>query len=129
MPEVCRTPGQARMTTDKHYDAPCAARPKGPAPQKKPDPKPDVEVLVEEETSERLDAPWRVILYNDDVHTFDEVIVQLVRATGCSAAEAEEKALRVHTNGKDAVFEGSFEECFRVQGILREIQLITEITG
>lgn len=90
---------------------------------------PEVDVLVEEAIEERLDAPWRVILFNDEVHTFDEVIHQIIKATGCSAAKAEELAWRVHTQGKAAVYEGSFEECFRVQGILREIQLVTEIEG
>lgn len=90
---------------------------------------PETEVIVEEETEERLDNPWRVILYNDDIHSFDEVIYQIIKATGCSAQEAEAHAWTVHTEGKDTVFEGSFEECFRVQGVLREIQLVTEIEG
>ncbi|RMF60549.1 MAG: ATP-dependent Clp protease adaptor ClpS [Bacteroidetes bacterium] len=90
---------------------------------------PDVDVEVEEVTRERLDEPWRVILYNDDVHTFDEVILQLIKATGCSPAEAEALAWRVHLQGKAAVYEGSFEECFRVQAILNEIALITDLEG
>lgn len=98
--------------------------PSGPAPAA-----PEVDVAVAEDVEEGLDAPWRVILYNDEVHTFDEVIVQLVKATGCTTAHAEKKAWEVHTRGKAMVFEGSFEECFRVQGVLREIQLVTEIEG
>jgi ATP-dependent Clp protease adaptor protein ClpS len=90
---------------------------------------PDVEVEVEEATEERLDAPWRVILYNDDVHTFDEVVLQLVKALRCSVDQAEALTWLAHTQGKAAVFEGSFEDCFRVQSVLREIQLITEIEG
>lgn len=89
----------------------------------------DVEVLEDEGTEERLQSPWRVILYNDEIHTFEEVIIQLVKATGCSARQAERHAWTVHTEGKDTVFEGEFEECFRVQGVLREIQLVTEIEG
>ncbi len=92
-------------------------------------PEVDVDVMEEEETEERLDTPWRVILYNDDVHTFDEVIMQLIKATGCTVNQAEAYAWTVHTHGKAAVFEGTFEECFRVQGVLREIQLVTEIEG
>ncbi len=91
------------------------------------DPAPEVEVEEVKET--RRDAPWRVILYNDDIHTFDEVIFQLMKATGCSLPEAEALTWKVHTEGKAAVYEGAFEECFRVQGVLREIQLITEIQG
>lgn len=102
---------------------------RGGAAQPLPAEKPDVEVLVAEETEERLETPWRVILYNDEVHTFDEVILQIVKATGCTTAHAEELAWRVHTEGKAMVYEGTFEECFRVQGVLREIQLVTEIEG
>ncbi len=91
----------------------------------------DPDVLVEEdvEVGTRIDTPWRVILYDDDIHTFDEVIVQLIKATGCSAQQAEKHAWTVHTQGKDCVYQGEFAECFRVQGVLREIQLVTEIEG
>ena len=102
---------------------PSWASPTPPAPER------DVEVIVEEDTEERLDSPWRVILYNDDIHTFDEVIMQLIKATGCTIAEAEGLAWRVHNDGKAAVYEGTFEECFRVQGVLKEIALVTEIEG
>ena len=90
---------------------------------------PETEVIEEEETATRLDSPWRVILYNDEIHTFDEVIFQLIKATGCTVERAEALAWQVHTQGKANVFEGTFEECFRVQGVLREIQLVTEIEG
>jgi ATP-dependent Clp protease adaptor protein ClpS len=90
---------------------------------------PETDVLVEEETSERLDEPWRVILFDDDIHTFEEVIFQLVKATGCSHDQAERHAWTVHTRGKDVVYEGTFEDCFRVQGVLREIELVTEVQG
>jgi ATP-dependent Clp protease adapter protein ClpS len=87
------------------------------------------EVAEEVATEERLDTPWRVILYDDDVHTFDEVIFQLVKATGCSEQDAERHAWTVHTEGKDCVYTGDFFACFRVQGVLREIQLVTEVEG
>jgi len=92
-------------------------------------PAPETEVAVDVEEEERTDEPWRVILYNDEIHTFDEVISQIIKATGCSTAQAEKLAWEVHTNGKAAVYEGSFEDCFKVQGVLREIQLVTEIEG
>lgn len=82
-----------------------------------------------EEVEERVQSPWRVILYNDEIHTFEEVIFQLIKATGCTIEQAERHAWIVHTEGKDRVYEGDFEACFRVQGILREIQLVTEIEG
>lgn len=90
---------------------------------------PEVETAEEQDTSAALETPWRVILFNDDIHTFDEVILQLIKAIGCSAERAERHAWTVHTRGKDCVYEGTFDECFRVQGVLREIQLVTQIEG
>ncbi len=88
---------------------------------------PVVETDVLEET--QLDAVWSVILFNDSVHTFDDVIHQLVIATACSASHAERLAWLVHTQGMTRVYDGEFEVCFRVQSILGEIQLITELRG
>lgn len=90
---------------------------------------PDVAEEIEVEYEERLETPWRVILFNDNIHTFDEVIVQLQKATGCSEARGEALAWQVHTEGKACVYEGDFFDCFRVQGILSEIQLVTELQG
>lgn len=89
----------------------------------------DVEVIVEEDTEERFDDPWKVILYNDDIHSFDEVIFQLIKATGCSVEDAGRIAWQAHMMGKAVAYEGAFDECFRVQGVLREIQLVTDIEG
>lgn len=90
---------------------------------------PDVVEVIEEEVEERLNSPWRVILYNDEIHTFDEVIMQLIKATGCTSEQARAYAFEAHLKGKASVYEGTFEDCFRVQGVLREIQLVTEIEG
>lgn len=117
---------RSRSFTNLHRSAPHAAERAVLEPAS-----PETDVLVEEEetTGTDLDRPWRVILYNDEVHTFDEVIRQLVKATGCSTQQAEAWAWEVHTKGKARVYEGEFEECFHVQSVLREIQLVTEIEG
>lgn len=99
--------------------------------QVKPDPDSDTEVLEKEkaEEDEALDTPWRLILYDDDIHTFDEVINQLIKALGCSKPKAEELTFKVHNEGKATVFEGTFEECLKRNSVLQEIQLVTEIKG
>lgn len=89
----------------------------------------EVEVLEKEQEDEEEKTPWRVILYDDDIHTFDEVIGQLKKALKCNQARAEKLTRKVHNEGKAQVFKGSFEECFKVNGVLKEIQLITEIKG
>ena len=77
----------------------------------------------------RVALPWRVILFDDDIHSFEEVIVQLMRATSCTADHAARVAFTVHTTGKAVCFEGPFEACFRVKGVLDEIALVTQIEG
>jgi ATP-dependent Clp protease adaptor protein ClpS len=84
---------------------------------------------TEEVVDESIATPWRVILYDDDIHTFDEVIAQLMKATGCGLAKAEELTWQVHNEGKAIAYEGEFEECLRVDSVLKEIQLVTEIKG
>lgn len=89
----------------------------------------DEDVLIDDDIGTRIGQPWKVILYNDDIHTFDEVILQLQKALKCSTQRAEQIALEAHTRGKAIAFSGEFDECFRVAGVLREIQLIVEIEG
>lgn len=97
--------------------------------QNKPEKKPGTDVLVDVKEAEELDTPWRLTLFDDDIHTFDEVINQLIKALGCSLAKAEEITYKVHFEGKALVFEGTFEECLKINSVLQEIQLVTEIKG
>lgn len=100
-----------------------------PGKKKENTPKVEVDVLEEEQEDEQENSPWRVILFDDDVHTFEEVIQQLKKALSCSNEHAQKLTMKVHNEGKAQVFEGSFEECFEINGVLKEIQLITEIKG
>ncbi len=69
----------------------------------------------------------RVLLFNDNHHTFDEVIGQVCKATGCSADHAESIAWEVHSKGKSMVFEGEMMDCLRVSSVLEEIALHTQV--
>ena len=83
--------------------------------------------LIEEGDKIAQGTPWCVILYNDDIHTFEEVAYQVQKATGISLPAAFEVTLEVHTKGKAVCFKGTRADCDRVAGILREIQLQVEI--
>ena len=74
-----------------------------------------------------LDQPWMVILFNDDHHSFDEVIAQVQKATGCSPGEAFHITYAAHTNGQAVASIGSKPECQHVASILREIDLRVEL--
>ncbi|HTB34110.1 MAG TPA: ATP-dependent Clp protease adaptor ClpS [bacterium] len=82
---------------------------------------------TESATDQDLAKPGRVILYNDDWHSFDEVIRQLMKATGCDEATAEGHAWTVHTQGRAQVYEGARGDCERVAKVLREIRLQVEV--
>jgi ATP-dependent Clp protease adaptor protein ClpS len=86
---------------------------------------PEISNLEEEEI--RISLGSRVILYNDDWHTFEEVITQLIKAIKCSIEEASDKTFEVHFKGKAVVFSGDMPECLMVSGILEEILLHTQI--
>jgi len=84
-----------------------------------------VKTETEEETS--IGLPFKVVLYNDEIHTFDEVIVQLIKAVGCSFKEARSFAFEVHVKGKAIVFTGDLPVCLKVTSVLEEIALHTQI--
>jgi ATP-dependent Clp protease adapter protein ClpS len=83
------------------------------------------QVLEEPKTEERveLQKPWNVILFNDEVHTFDEVILQVQKATGCSLARAEKITWTAHHEGQAVAFTGPLERCEIVATKLQEIKL------
>lgn len=86
---------------------------------------PGISELEDEKTN--IDGGSRVILYNDDWHTFEEVISQIIKATKCSFTEARDKTFEVHVNGKAIVFIGEIKDCLKVSAILEEILLHTQI--
>ena len=91
----------------------------------KPDEYQQEEVISETDSDVGLVS--RVVLFNDDWHTFEEVIAQLIIATKCSFEKARGFAFEVHVKGKAIVFSGSMSECLRVSSILEEIALYTQI--
>ena len=84
-----------------------------------------IEPEIDEETA--IGLPFKVILYNDDWHSFDEVITQLIKAIRCSFETARNFAFEVHVKGKAMVFTGEMTECLKVTSILEEIELHTQI--
>lgn len=89
--------------------------------------KPSIDILEEEKVTTGIEN--RVILYNDDWHTFEEVIVQLIKATKCNFDQARSYAFEVHVKGKAIVFNGSIKDCLKVSSVLEEIALNTQIVS
>lgn len=85
----------------------------------------ELEQQQDQETA--IQQPAKVVLFNDEVHSFDEVINQIIKATGCDTPRAEALTWEVHSQGKAIVYEGEVTRCVQVSGVLEEIELTTQI--
>lgn len=56
------------------------------------------------------ETPFQLIVWNDDVNTFDWVIESLIQICGHQQEQAEQCALLVHFKGKCTVKEGFLED-------------------
>ena len=66
--------------------------------------------LSESENKELLTGLCDLIIYNDDVHTFDFVIETLVDVCNHEYLQAVQSAHIIHNNGKCGVKRGSYYE-------------------
>ena len=64
----------------------------------------DVEILTDPE------EPYSLIVWNDEVNSFDWVIQTLIEVCKHSTEQAEQCAMIIHTQGKYGVKRGSYEE-------------------
>lgn len=67
---------------------------------------------TQQETSvlEAIDVNNEIVLYNDDVNTFDWVIECLVQICKHDVVQAEQCAHIIHFNGKCSIKEGSYTQ-------------------
>lgn len=68
------------------------------------------EVLEEVLVEESVGTNNEIVLYNDEVNTFDHVIDTLMRVCRHTAEQAEQCSLIVHYNGKCTVKTGEFKD-------------------
>lgn len=66
----------------------------------------DIAVLEQPQEEEKRS----LVVYNDEVNTFDHVIDTLIKVCRHTPEQAEQCTLMVHYKGKCAVKAGSFEE-------------------
>ena len=57
-----------------------------------------------------LDDPYSLIVWNDEVNTFEWVIETLIEVCGHSQEQAEQCAYIIHYKGKYAVKHGDYDE-------------------
>ena len=64
----------------------------------------EIEVLTD------LEKPFQIIVWNDEVNTFEWVIETLIEVCGHNEEQAEQCAMLIHTKGKYGVKNGDYEE-------------------
>src|SRR5215468_10600326 len=87
---------------------------------------PEVDVL------ELTAQPWSLIVWNDEVNTFEWVIDTLVEVCGHSIEQAEQCTMIIHTQGKYAVKHGEYDtlkpmcDAITERGIGATIEVLAE---
>jgi ATP-dependent Clp protease adapter protein ClpS len=87
----------------------------------------EADVLEDVIDETKIKEPARAILFNDEVHTFDEVINQIIKALKCGRTKAEALTWEVHNTGKSCVYTGEITRCLEITHVLEEIRLMTQI--
>ncbi len=81
------------------------------------------DVLLDEDTLKQNE----IILYNDDVNTFDHVIDTLIYACDHTPEQAEQCSILVHYKGKCTVKTGSYDDLKPRCSLLLDAGLSAEI--
>ncbi|HTN37879.1 MAG TPA: ATP-dependent Clp protease adaptor ClpS, partial [Arachidicoccus sp.] len=64
---------------------------------------------ADSDTLVATDSPLQLIIWNDEVNTFEWVITTLIEVCGHSEEQAEQCAFIIHTKGKYAVKKGDYD--------------------
>jgi len=84
--------------------------------------------IEKEQSVTDIDSPVerKLILFNSG-HLWEQVILQLHKATGFDIIQCEQIAIIAHTKGKATVKSGMIDELSKINNVLKEINLVTEI--
>lgn len=64
----------------------------------------DVDVLTD------FEKVYQIVVWNDEINTFEWVILTLMEVCGHSEEQAEQCAMLIHTKGKYAVKNGTYDD-------------------
>ena len=89
--------------------------------------KPQIEKESEVDVLTQVEREHEIILFNDDVNTFDHVIKSLVAFCDHTYEQAEQCAYIVHYSGKCVVKTGSYDKLEPICAKLLDANLSAEI--
>lgn len=87
----------------------------------------EIEVLELEKVDTALNKENQIILFNDEVNTFDHVIDTLIKVCDHEPLQAEQCAMLVHYTGKAGVKTGEYKKLLPQCSALLDAGLSAEI--
>lgn len=90
-------------------------------------PNPEIDVIdevVEDLANIKL---WELVLFNDDINSFDHVITTLIDVCKHSPEQAEQCTLIIHYKGKCGVKSGDFEELASLRNEICRREISAEV--
>ncbi|PIZ06327.1 MAG: hypothetical protein COY57_02595 [Flavobacteriales bacterium CG_4_10_14_0_8_um_filter_32_5] len=85
------------------------------------------EVIYQEEVKEKITKEHHLVVFNDDVNTFDFVIEMLVKVCEHDVLQAEQCTYIIHYKGKCAVKKGNYQTLRNMSEALSDAGLTVEI--
>jgi ATP-dependent Clp protease adaptor protein ClpS len=82
---------------------------------------------IEKNTNQGKEKRYNLVLFNDDIHTFDYVIESLIDACRMVSIQAEQCTYIAHYKGKCSVRRGSYSELKPMRDRLTERKLMCSI--
>jgi len=87
----------------------------------------DTEILEEIQLETLVEKDWKLVVYNDDVNTFDHVIQALIEVCGHSPIQAEQCTLMIHYKGRATVKQGEYEELVQMRTGITDRHISAEV--
>lgn len=87
----------------------------------------DIETLVEDKIIEKQVESYNLVVYNDDVNTFDHVIESLIQVCKHNSIQAEQCTMLIHYKGKCEVKSGGMKELTGMCSALLDCGISAEI--
>jgi ATP-dependent Clp protease adaptor protein ClpS len=72
---------------------------------------------------------YKLLMYNDDIHSFPYIMACLIRFCEQEPLQAEQCALLAHNNGKCSVKSGDFIELLEIHNNFERVNVKTEIVA
>lgn len=90
-------------------------------------PETEIEVLEQQDVEVDEIKLYTIMVFNDDINTFDYVIETLIDVCGHSQEQAEQCTLLIHFKGKCAVKNGDFDELAPIRNAICKRGISAEV--